>query len=289
MQIFKKKSDLKASLKKYKTYGSPKIGFVPTMGNLHQGHIKLVNAARAQNDLVVCSVFINPLQFEAHEDLDIYPRTLDEDIEKLSASQCDILYAPTNIDLYPESVSFQTRVQVSGLSEGFCGNSRPQHFNGVATIVAKLFNLIRPDTAYFGLKDYQQFLVVKQLNLDLELGVEIVGVETFREITGLALSSRNRYLNKRGVKRAPLLFQTLKNLSEEILEGNRNYSEIEKKGSEILGNADFTVDYLAIRNALDLKPIVKDDSEIIILAAATINKTRLIDNVRFSISNNLSV
>ena len=289
MQIYKKKSALKASLKKHTTNGSPKVGFVPTMGNLHQGHMKLLNTARTQNDLVVCSIFINPLQFEEHEDLNIYPRTLYEDIEKLSASKCDILYAPTNIDLYPENTNLQTRVHVPGLGDGFCGNSRPQHFNGVATIVTKLFNLIRPDTAYFGLKDYQQFLLVKQLNLDLELGAEIVGVETFRENSGLALSSRNKYLTKTEIKRAPILFRTLKKLSEEILKGNRNYCEIEKKGSELLVNANFTVDYLAIRNALDLNPLVKGDSEIIILAAATINKTRLIDNIRFSISNDLSV
>lgn len=289
MKIFNNKLELKTFLKKYKNNDVLKVGFVPTMGNLHQGHMQLIEAARAQNDLVVCSVFINPLQFEAHEDLDNYPRTLDEDIIKLNASKCDILYAPPEIDLYSQNTDSQTTVHVSGLSEGFCGKSRPQHFEGVATIVSKLFNLIRPDTAYFGLKDYQQFLVVKQLNLDLELGVEIVGIEIFRENNGLALSSRNKYLTEVEIKSAPLLFQTLKKLSGEILEGNRNYCEIEKRGSELLANTDFTVDYFAIRNALDLKPLAKDDSEIIILAAATINKTRLIDNVRFSISENLSV
>lgn len=286
MKIFKNKLELKAFLKKYKTNDFLKVGFVPTMGNLHKGHMQLIEDARSQNDLVVCSVFINPLQFEAHEDLNTYPRTLDEDIVKLNASKCDILYAPPKIDLYPKNPDSQTKVNVSGLSKGFCGKSRPHHFEGVATIIAKLFNLIRPDTAYFGLKDYQQFLLVKQLNLDLELGVEIVGVETFRENTGLALSSRNKYLTELEIKSAPLLFQTLKKLSGEILKGNRNYYEIEKRGFELLGSADFTVDYLAIRNALDLKPLAKDDSEIIILAAAIINKTRLIDNVRFSISEN---
>ena len=289
MKIFNNKLELKAFLKRYKNNDVLKVGFVPTMGNLHQGHMQLIEAARAQNDLVVCSVFINPLQFEAHEDLDTYPRTLDEDILKLNASKCDILYAPPEIDLYSKNTYSQTTVHVSGLSEGFCGKSRPQHFEGVATIVSKLFNLIRPDTAYFGLKDYQQFLVVKQLNLDLELGVEIIGIEIFRENNGLALSSRNKYLTEVEIKSAPLLFQTLKKLSGEILEGNRNYCEIEKRGSELLANTDFTVDYFAIRSALDLKPLAKDDSEIIILAAATINKTRLIDNVRFSISENLSV
>jgi pantoate--beta-alanine ligase len=286
MKIFKNKLELKAFLKKYKTNDFLKIGFVPTMGNLHKGHMQLIEDARSQNDLVVCSIFVNPLQFEAHEDLNTYPRTLDEDIVKLNASKCDILYAPPKIDLYPKNADSQTKVNVSGLSKGFCGKSRPHHFEGVATIIAKLFNLIRPDTAYFGLKDYQQFLLVKQLNLDLELGVEIVGVETFRENTGLALSSRNKYLTELEIKSAPLLFQTLKKLSGEILKGNRNYYEIEKRGFELLGSADFTVDYLAIRNALDLKPLAKDDSEIIILAAAIINKTRLIDNVRFSISEN---
>ena len=289
MKIFDNKLELKAFLKKYKANNLLKIGFVPTMGNLHQGHMQLIEAARTQNDLVVCSVFINPLQFEAHEDLKTYPRTLDEDILKLSASKCDILYAPAEIDLLPKSADSQTKVHVSGLSREFCGKSRPQHFDGVATIITKLFNLVRPDTAYFGLKDYQQFLIIKQLNLDLELGVEIVGIEIFRENTGLALSSRNKYLTEVEIRSAPLLFQTLKKLSGEILEGNRNYCEIEKRGSELLGNTDFTVDYLAIRSALDLKPLAKNDSEIIVLAAATINKTRLIDNVRFSISENLSV
>ena len=289
MKIFDNKLELKAFLKKYKANNLLKIGFVPTMGNLHQGHMQLIEAARTQNDLVVCSVFINPLQFEAHEDLKTYPRTLDEDILKLSASKCDILYAPAQIDLLPKNADSQTKVHVSGLSREFCGKSRPQHFDGVATIITKLFNLVRPDTAYFGLKDYQQFLIIKQLNLDLELGVEIVGIEIFRENTGLALSSRNKYLTEVEIRSAPLLFQTLKKLSGEILEGNRNYCEIEKRGSELLGNTDFTVDYLAIRSALDLKPLAKNDSEIIVLAAATINKTRLIDNVRFSISENLSV
>ncbi|MDA9612128.1 pantoate--beta-alanine ligase, partial [OM182 bacterium] len=220
MKIFDNKLELKAFLKKYKANNLLKIGFVPTMGNLHQGHMQLIEAARTQNDLVVCSVFINPLQFEAHEDLKTYPRTLDEDILKLSASKCDILYAPAEIDLLPKNADSQTKVHVSGLSREFCGKSRPQHFDGVATIITKLFNLVRPDTAYFGLKDYQQFLIIKQLNLDLELGVEIVGIEIFRENTGLALSSRNKYLTEVEIRSAPLLFQTLKKLSGEILEGN---------------------------------------------------------------------
>jgi pantoate--beta-alanine ligase len=259
------------------------LGFVPTMGNLHAGHLSLVARARADHDLVVVSIFVNPLQFGANEDLDAYPRTLDADSAALIDAGCDVLFLPSAEELYGDDMLKSTRVQVPELGADYCGASRPGHFDGVTTVVAKLFNIVQPDAAYFGLKDYQQFSIIRKMVSDLAMPVALHGVDTVREASGLALSSRNGYLTPEQKALAPLLYQTIKSIGEAIAAGEQDFKRLTQAGKQQLQEAGFQLDYLAIANAASLRAATKEDSHLVILVAAYLGSTRLIDNLRIFI------
>lgn len=255
-----------------------RIGLVPTMGNLHAGHIALVEAARARADVVVASVFLNPLQFGAGEDLDAYPRTLAEDQAKLDAAGCDLLFTPSSGMLYPQELDAQTTVHVPRVSEGLCGASRPGHFDGVATVVTLLFNLVQPDLACFGEKDYQQLAVIRKLVADLHLPIEVVGVPIVRADDGLALSSRNGYLDAAQRARAPRLYQALCQARDAIARGTP-HDEVIRETLERLVTDGFKPDYLELRRADDLGAVTDATRDAILLAAAHLGPARLIDNL----------
>ena len=261
-----------------------RIAFVPTMGNLHAGHMQLVSRAKEQAEVVVVSIYVNPLQFGAGEDLDNYPRTLATDKEKLFAAGVQLLYTPETADIYPEGMQRHTQVEVPDLSETLCGSSRPGHFNGVTTIVAKLFNIVRPDIALFGEKDFQQLSIVRKMVSDLCMPVKVIGVPTVRDVDGLALSSRNSYLSPAQRRIAPLLHETLISCREAIACGFDNFLQLESHARMRLLQAGFTPDYFAIRDAHSLRNVTEDTEEIAILAAARLGTTRLIDNVRLSLN-----
>jgi len=274
---------LRAQLAVCKQRGQ-RIAFVPTMGNLHDGHLQLVRRARELADVVVVSIFVNPLQFGAGEDLDNYPRTLAADREQLFAEGVSYLYTPDADDIYPEGLERHTQVLVPDLSETLCGSSRPGHFNGVATIVAKLFNIVQPDVAIFGEKDFQQLSIVRKMVSDLCLPVEVIGVRTVRDRDGLALSSRNGYLTAAERRIAPLLHETLASCRDAIACGFDNFLQLESHARMRLLQAGFEPDYFAIRDARTLRKVTEDTEEIAILAAARLGSTRLIDNLRLSLN-----
>ncbi len=256
-----------------------RIAFVPTMGNLHPGHLQLVRRARDLADRVVVSIFVNPTQFGPDEDFDRYPRTLDEDRFALQALDPDLLFTPAVETVYPEGTAQMTRVEVPKMSEELCGAFRPGHFTGVATVVARLFNLVQPDLAVFGKKDYQQLAVIRKLVRDLCFPIEIEGVETVREADGLALSSRNRYLTpeERGV--APMLRRTLQDIAEAARSGECTPAALEEQGMTALAKAGFRPEYVSIRHASDLSPARPSEPGWIVLAAAWLGEARLIDNL----------
>jgi pantoate--beta-alanine ligase len=255
-----------------------RVALVPTMGNLHDGHLQLVKRACRAADKVVVSVFVNPTQFGPQEDFGAYPRTLKQDSFILAEHGAHLLFAPDVEELYPYGSDDTVRVEVPGLSDILCGAARPGHFTGVATVVAKLFNAVRPHVAVFGAKDYQQLLVVRRLVADLCMAVEILGEPTVRESDGLAMSSRNGYLSAAERERAPVLYQTLHWLGERLVAGT-NYDSLAAEGMKILLESGFEPDYVAIRRAGDLQPPQAADSRLIIMAAAWLGKTRLIDNL----------
>lgn len=256
-----------------------RIGLVPTMGNLHAGHLGLLAVARAHAERVVATVFVNPLQFGPHEDFALYPRSLREDQRLLAEAHCDLLFAPPNEEIYPDGGQ-TTLVHVRGLSEMLCGQLRPGHFDGVATIVAKLFGIVTPDVAVFGDKDYQQLLVIRRMTADLSLPVEIIGAPTVRTADGLALSSRNRYLTENESARAPVIHQVLRQTIGAIAAGDSNYEALEGAGAAALTRAGMQVDYFSIRDAADLSEPRPDSRELAVLAAAWLGGARLIDNLR---------
>ncbi len=255
------------------------IGLVPTMGNLHEGHMELVKIAKARSDCVVSTIFVNPLQFGANEDLEAYPRTLERDKEKLISAGCDFLFAPTITELYGHNPQQQTLVHVPVLSEIFCGLNRPGHFDGVATVVAKLFIQCAPDAAWFGEKDYQQLLVIRRLACDLGLAVAVHGVATVREPDGLALSSRNAYLDARERAIAPTLYRTLTALAEAVSGGAAPEAEAARGRAALLDSGFAAVDYVALRDAETLAPVADPTRPARALAAARLGRARLIDNV----------
>ncbi|MEM6485674.1 MAG: pantoate--beta-alanine ligase [Pseudomonadota bacterium] len=260
-----------------------RIALVPTMGNLHQGHLELVRKARRLADVVVVSIFVNPMQFGAGEDYDSYPRTLNADKEKLFSVGVDYVFAPSVHTIYPDGVNDQTFIRVSTLSETLCGADRPGHFDGVATVVAKLFNLVQPDVALFGEKDFQQLSIIRKMTADLCLDIEIVGVPTVRAQDGLALSSRNGYLSDTQRNLAPVLHHTLLECRDAIACGFDNFLQLESHARLQLLQAGFEPDYFAIRDARTLQAVGTETQEIAILAAARLGDTRLIDNVRLSV------
>jgi len=271
---------LRAQVKAWHGNGQ-RVALVPTMGNLHAGHLSLVRAARAQAERTLVSVFVNPLQFGAGEDLGSYPRTLEQDRALLEAEGVDLLFVPAAGALYPRGSEGQTRVEVPGLSDILCGASRPGHFVGVATVVCKLFNMVQPDLAMFGEKDFQQLLVIGRMTEDLNLPVGIVGVATVREPDGLALSSRNGYLTTAERGLAPALYRSLARAGESLQDG-AEVGEVELSGFAALEAAGLKPEYFSVRRAADLGAPGKRDADLVVLAAASLGRARLIDNLRVS-------
>jgi len=278
MNTVKTVRELRAAVARARGEGK-RIAFVPTMGNLHSGHAALVTKAAQRADFVVASIFVNPLQFGANEDLDKYPRTLAADQERLLQAGCNLLFAPTVEEMYPDGMAVQTRVSVPNLSEGLCGASRPGHFEGVATVVSKLFNMVQPDLAVFGEKDYQQLAVIRAMVRDLNMPIQIIGEPTVRAEDGLALSSRNGYLTTEQRATAPVVYRTLKQLGEAISRGQRDFAALIAEGQAQLTAAGMRADYLEVRHALTLRPAMVDDRDLVILVAAYLGNTRLIDNL----------
>lgn len=278
MQIAATVEELKARLAAPRAAGA-RVAFVPTMGNLHAGHLKLVEAARRLGDYVVASIYVNPLQFGPGEDFEAYPRTPEADRRALEAAGADLLFMPGDAEIYPRGRERQTRVEVPGISDILCGASRPGHFRGVATVVNRLFNLVRPQVAVFGKKDYQQWLIIRLMVADLGLPVEIEAVETVREADGLAMSSRNRYLTRAERAVAPRLYATLERIRGRILQGDGDYPALEADAREALAAAGLRPDYFAIRRQEDLGSPGPGDRRLVLLAAAWLGRARLIDNL----------
>ena len=279
MQIIKNVCDLRELIKAWRTAGET-IAFVPTMGNLHAGHLQLVTRAKAVANRVVVSIFVNPTQFGVGEDFETYPRTEKEDQEKLIVEGVDVLFLPAVDDIYMSDA--RTTVTVAEVSEWYCGASRPGHFAGVATVVCKLFNIVKPDIALFGLKDFQQFTIIKIMVRDLNIPVEIIGVDTVREPSGLAMSSRNGYLTAHEKQVASELYRVLCVTRDAILEGACNYTELENQAFAALQEVGFKPDYISVCRSSDLTKVAPEDSDLVLLAAARLGKTRLIDNIYFS-------
>jgi len=283
MQTYSTNNQLQNALRKSRQ-GGQSIAFVPTMGNLHEGHLDLVRKAHSLCDVVVVSIFVNPLQFGAGEDLDSYPRTIAADKEKLFGEGADILYTPNVEEIYPEGMKAQTLVRVPGLSETLCGSSRPGHFDGVTTVVSKLFNIVQPDVAIFGEKDFQQLSIIQKMVRDLCMPIKIVGTATARDEDGLAKSSRNGFLSAEQRLIAPVIHQTLVTCREAIACGFDNFLQLESHARMKLLQAGFEPDYFAIRDARTLRGVTEDTEEIAILAAARLGSTRLIDNVHLTLN-----
>lgn len=271
--------ELRDVVKAWRSTGQS-IALVLTMGNLHAGHLALVNEAKKKADRVVVSIFVNPTQFGIGEDFESYPRTEREDQQKLNTAGADLLFQPAVSGVYAPDT--KTVVSVTGLSQWYCGASRPGHFDGVATVVCKLFNMVQPDIALFGLKDFQQLTVIRVMVRDLNIPVEIVGVETVREPSGLAMSSRNGYLTVEEKTVAAKLYQALCAARDAVLAGKQSYEEIERRAVLFLQESGFQPDYFNVCRISDLKKADVDDVELVLLAAARLSKTRLIDNVCFS-------
>ena len=259
-----------------------RVAFVPTMGNLHAGHMSLLAAARFRADRVVVSVFVNPLQFGPSEDFQAYPRTLEEDSQLLVGAHCDLLFAPSGEEIYPDGGAQPTIVTVRGLAGVLCGQFRPGHFDGVATVVAKLFGIVAPDVAVFGEKDYQQFIIIRRMTRDLALPVEVIGAPTVRASDGLALSSRNRYLSPEERARAPMIHQALQAIVQRLAAGERDFIAMESAGWQQLAAAGLRPDYFAVRDAADLQPPRPQSPELVVLTAARLGRARLIDNLRIA-------
>ncbi|GGE76805.1 pantothenate synthetase [Streptosporangium jomthongense] len=258
------------------------VGLVPTMGNLHEGHISLVRKAAEAADVVVTSIFVNPMQFGANEDLDTYPRTLIDDQEMLGAAGNTLVFAPSAEEVYPDGLARHTRVVVPEVSEGHCGASRPGHFEGVATVVSVLFNMIQPDFAVFGEKDFQQLAVIRKMTRDLMIPVEVIGAPTVREEDGLAKSSRNGYLSAEERSLAPVIYQTLQATAAKITGGRTDFPTLAQEAASSLRDAGLRLDYFNIANSETLKPAAPEDQNITLLVAAFLGTTRLIDNISIS-------
>lgn len=280
MKIEHSIAGLRAALRQARAAGQS-VALVPTMGNLHAGHIELVNEARRRADFVVVSIFVNPTQFGANEDFGSYPRTLDADASLLAEAACNLVFVPTAEEMYPDGRSQVTTVQVGEITDMLCGASRPGHFTGVATVVSKLFNIVQPDLALFGEKDYQQLAVIRRMTTELCFPISIIGVPTERAEDGLALSSRNGYLSPEERAQAPLLHQTLQQLKTAILGGQDDFDSLASAAVAHLSKCGFEPDYLEIRHA-SLRPASRDDKDLVILVAARLGRTRLIDNLSFT-------
>lgn len=261
-----------------------RISYVPTMGSLHAGHLSLVEAAKAHGDRVVVSIFVNPLQFSAGEDLDKYPRVLEQDCAKLAACGVDLVFAPDEAEVYPDGRENLTQVAVPGLSSLLCGEYRAGHFEGVTTVVSLLFNLVQPDCAVFGLKDYQQLAIIRRMVRDLHIPVEIVGMPTLREPGGLAMSSRNAYLGDTQRAQAEVIYASLCQAADALRSGRRDYSEIEACGRKRIDEAGLNTQFFQVRGA-QLEQPDGATQHFVVLCAATLDGTRLIDNVTVELNS----
>ena len=285
MRIVKSNSQLAELIKSWRCAGE-QIGFVPTMGNLHRGHLKFIDAAWQHADRVVVSIFVNPMQFNQSSDFENYPRTLEQDIEKLNPLEVNVLYTPDESSIYPEGMDKASKIVVPGLTEVLCGKFRPGHFEGVATVVAKLFNLVQPDVAVFGEKDYQQLQVIRKMIKDLNYAIDIIDVETEREESGLALSSRNQYLTEEEKQSASQMYRVMNEVAHKVEERCRDrnkvhadFHDIEREASEQLQQSGFNPEYLEVRSAIDLKAGTPSMSDLRVFAAAWLGQARLIDNI----------
>jgi pantoate--beta-alanine ligase len=283
MQIINTSDELRKHLIQYRK-ASKVIALVPTMGSLHQGHLHLIDRAKTQADIVICSIFVNPLQFAEGEDFTQYPRTLQSDVKKLEQVNCDLIFAPTVDEMYGSSIDGrdQSQVSVPGISDILEGASRPGHFTGVATIVTKLFNMVQPDKAIFGEKDYQQLQLIKRIVADLYFPIDIIAQPIVRENNGLAMSSRNIYLSDEEKQRAAKIYQTLQTIAKKIQQGNREYFSLQSENRHDLNQLGFNTDYIEIR-ALDLSLPTEKTTQFVILIAAYLAQTRLIDNLQIMI------
>ena len=278
MKIVERVAQVREQTRAWRAAGEG-IAFVPTMGNLHEGHLTLVREARTLASRVVASIFVNPLQFGPTEDLSAYPRTPGRDQDRLAEAGCDLLFAPSVDAMYPHGEALQTRVEVPGVSDLLCGASRPGHFIGVATVVCKLFNMVGPDLALFGEKDFQQVLVIRRMAADLAMPVEIVAVPIVREPDGLAMSSRNGYLSAAERGQAPALYQALTAAAQGLQQGQPP-SAVETAAGAALTAAGLRTDYVSVRRAGDLALPDPADRDLVVLAAAYLGRARLIDNLR---------
>lgn len=256
-----------------------RIGLVPTMGNLHDGHLALLEQSKQTNDITVCSIFVNALQFNLNEDWDKYPRTYDTDCEKLRNAGCDYLFHPDDTEMYPNGLDTQSRVICPTMTDVLCGASRPGHFEGVTTVVSKLFNIVQPDEAIFGIKDYQQLAVIRRMVEDLCLPIKISEAPIYRESDGLAMSSRNRYISENERPRVTILKESLDWIATQITSGNRNFSELEFEAKRRIEKEGFSVDYVTCSQSKTLELAANDDIEITVLGAMFTESARLIDNV----------
>ena len=277
MQTFTDISAIREQIKAFKLEGR-NIAFVPTMGNLHEGHLTLVRKAREFADIIVVSIFVNPMQFERSDDLNSYPRTLEDDLNKLLGEKVDVVFTPTPDIIYPEGLDKQTHVAVPGLSTMLEGASRPGHFLGVTTVVNKLFNIIQPNVACFGEKDFQQLAVIRKMVSDLAMDIDIIGVPTVREMDGLAMSSRNGLLTIDERQRAPVLARTMRWISSAIRGGRDDYASVIEDASDQLRAAGLHPDEIFIRDARTLQEINAETTQAVILMSVFLGKVRLIDN-----------
>jgi pantoate--beta-alanine ligase len=259
-----------------------RVVFVPTMGNLHAGHMSLIEAARKHGKRFVSSIFVNPMQFGPNEDFAHYPRTPSQDAKLLQEAGCDLMFSPEVGEIYPNGASNATRIEVPGISRILCGEFRPGHFEGVATVVAKLFHIVDPDVAIFGEKDFQQLTVIRRMVADLCLRVEIVGAPTVRESDGLAMSSRNQYLSSEERRLAPTIYRQLQQAVAALQSGVRDFPRIEGTGRAALDAAGFRTDYFSVRDAGTLAEARPDTRQFVVLTAARLGKARLIDNLQFT-------
>lgn len=283
MQIIHTVAELRNALK-----SQTSVALVPTMGNLHAGHIHLATLAKQQAQCVVVSIFVNPLQFGANEDLASYPRTLDADCEKLKAAGVDIVFAPNVQEMYPNfnaatnDLGQTMIISAPPIAKELCGASRPGHFDGVATVVMKLFNIVMPQVAVFGKKDFQQLFIIRELVRQFNLPIAIIAGDTIREASGLAMSSRNGYLSQEQKTNAATLNTCLKQIVDSIYQGNTDFIGLEQAAAQNLNSNGWLTDYISIRSARTLLPVSKEDTALVVLAAAKIGNTRLIDNIEFT-------
>jgi pantoate--beta-alanine ligase len=278
LEIIEDRDELRDLLKVWRR-ADDHIALVPTMGNLHEGHLSLLALAREHAERVVVTIFVNPTQFGAGEDFDKYPRTLERDKRHLKRANADILFIPSVETIYPFGTDVATSVKVPVLTEEFCGLNRPGHFDGVTSVVSRLFSLVQPDVAVFGEKDFQQQLVIRRMVDDMHLSTKVVTGPTLREADGLALSSRNQYLSEDERKLAPQLYAALEKIGHELHTGHDNYDELEQQAMDRLKELGFEPEYISIRRAENLEPPDRETDKLVVLAAAQLGKARLIDNL----------